>query len=95
MVPLGMVKYDLKKTMLYMIIGRFFMMLIFALAGVLALDLMYLEGSSEEGTGWILGIILLYLLWVIIVLMVKIVPEESENSEPIEKVGNEVGLEDN
>ena len=95
MVPLGMAKYDLKKTMLYMIIGRFFMMLIFALAGVLAFDLMYLEGSSEEGTGWILGIVLLYLLWVIIVLMVKIVPEESENSEPKEKVENEVSLEEN
>ena len=80
MVPLGIVKYDLKKTMMWMFIGRFFMMLLFALAGILALDALLVEGSSDDGTGWILGVVLLYLLWVMIVLMVKIKPEGTENS---------------
>lgn len=81
MVPLGIVKYDLKKTMLYMFIGRFFMMLAFAFAGILAIDALLVEGSSDDGTGWILGVVLLFLLWVMIVLMVKVKPEEENNSK--------------
>ncbi len=80
MVPLGMVKYNLKKTMVWMFIGRFFMMLIFALAGVFAFDLAFGEGSGDNGTGWILGVVLLYVLWVLIVAMVKISPENNSTN---------------
>lgn len=81
MVPLGMVKYDVKKTMLWMFVSRFIMMFIFALAGVLALDYLLLEGSGESEYGWIIGVVLLYLLWALIFVMVKIKPEVKETSE--------------
>ena len=81
MVPLGMVKYDVKKTMLWMFVSRFIMMFIFALAGVLALDFLLLEGSGESEYGWIVGVVLLYLIWVLIFVMVKIKPEVKETSE--------------
>lgn len=80
MVPLGMVKYDVKKTMLWMFVSRFIMMFIFALAGVLALDFLLLEGGGESEYGWIVGVVLLYLIWALIFVMVKIKPEIKETS---------------
>lgn len=80
MVPLGMVKYDVKKTMLWMFISRFIMMFIFALAGVLALDFLLLEGSGDSEYGWIVGVVLLYLIWALIFVMVKIKPEVKETT---------------
>jgi len=81
MVPLGMVKYDVKKTMLWMFVSRFIMMFIFALAGVLALDYLLLEGGGESEYGWLVGVVLLYLIWALIFVMVKIKPELDDNSE--------------
>ena len=81
MVPLGMVKYDIKKMVFYMFIGRFIMLFIFALAGVFAIELAYAEGSGEGGTEWILGIVLLYLMWLLIAGMVKIVPKVEKPAE--------------
>ncbi len=81
MVPLGMVKYDIKKTVFYMFIGRFFMLLIFALAGVFTIELVYAEGSGENGTEWLIGVILLYLMWVLIAVMVKLVPKLEKPAE--------------
>lgn len=80
MVPLGMVKYDVKKTMLWMFVSRFIMMFLFALAGVLALDFLLLEGSGDSEYGWIVGVVLLYLIWALIFVMVKIKPEVKETS---------------
>ena len=81
MVPLGMVKYDVKKTMLWMFVSRFIMISLFALAGVFALDFLLLEGGGESEYGWLVGVVLLYLIWVLIFVMVKIKPEINETSE--------------
>lgn len=81
MVPLGMVKYDIKKTVFYMFIGRFIMLFIFALAGVFTIELVYAEGSGESGTEWILGVILLYLMWVLIAAMAKFAPKLEKSDE--------------
>ena len=83
MVPLGMVKYNVKKTMLWMFISRFIMMFIFALAGILAFEFFLLEGSSESEYGWIVGVVLLYLIWALIFVMFKIKPEVEEITEMI------------
>jgi len=81
MVPLGMVKYDIKKTVFYMFIGRFIMLFVFALAGVFAIELIYAEGSGEGGTEWILGVVILYLMWLLIAVMVKISPKVEKPAE--------------
>ena len=81
MVPLGMVKYNVKKTMLWMFCSRFIMMFIFALAGIFALDFLLVEGGADSEYGWIVGVVLLYLIWALIFTMVKIKPEEQETSE--------------
>ncbi|TFG07430.1 MAG: hypothetical protein EU539_04980 [Promethearchaeota archaeon] len=78
MVPLGMVKYDIKKTMLWMYVGRFIMMFLFALAGVFAFELIFDEGGENGDFGWIFGIIVLYIMWIIIVVMVKFKPKEEK-----------------
>ena len=81
MVPLGMVKYDTKKTVFYMFIGRFIMLFVFALAGVFTIELLYAEGSGEGGTEWILGVVILYLMWLLIAVMVKIAPKVEKPAE--------------
>ena len=53
----------------------------FALAGVFALDFLLLEGGGESEYGWLVGVVLLYLIWVLIFVMVKIKPELDDNSE--------------
>ena len=67
--------------MLWMFVSRFIMMFIFALAGVLALDFLLLEGGGDSEYGWIVGVVLLYLIWALIFVMVKIKPELEDNSE--------------
>ena len=77
MVPLGMAEYDIKKTILWMFVGRFIMILIFALAGVFTIELAYAEGSGQDSYEWVLGIVLLYLMWVLIAVMAKFMPKKS------------------
>ncbi|MFX1256545.1 MAG: VTT domain-containing protein [Promethearchaeota archaeon] len=89
MVPLGMVKYNIKKTMVYMFVGRFFMLFAFALAGVFALNMLIIEGGDDNGTGWIIGVVILYIIWALIVLMVKIKPKEKEPTILKEDAGND------
>jgi membrane protein YqaA with SNARE-associated domain len=76
MVPLGMVKYDIKKTVFYMFIGRFIMLFAFALGGVFAIELAYAEGGGEVFgivfPEWVLGIVFLYLTWLLIAAMAKL-----------------------
>jgi membrane protein YqaA with SNARE-associated domain len=90
MVPLGMVKYDIKKTVFYMFIGRFIMLLIFALAGVFTIELVYAEGSGESGTEWILGVVLLYLMWLLIAVMAKLAPKAEkpakQKTDPVAEI---------
>ena len=76
-----MVKYNVKKTMLWMFVSRFIMISFFALAGVFALDFLLLEGGGDSEYGWIVGVVLLYLIWALIFVMVKIKPEVKESSE--------------
>jgi membrane protein YqaA with SNARE-associated domain len=84
MVPLGMVEYDIRKTMVFMYIGRFGMMFIFALAGIFSIDLIFSEGTGDDQFGWVFGIILLYILWALIVVMVKYKPKKKP-----EEISNE------
>ncbi|MFX1394962.1 MAG: hypothetical protein ACFFAH_15520 [Promethearchaeota archaeon] len=71
MVPLGIAKYDIKKTFIWMFISRFVMMLFFALAGIYAIEWIFSEGAGDDPYGWVLGVVFLYVLWVLIVIMVK------------------------
>ena len=81
MVPLGIVKYDIKKTFIWMLIGKIIQMLIFALMGVFALEAALNAFSSESSdTAWISGVLLLYLMWGIVFLMIKISPGEKEEN---------------
>lgn len=85
MVPLGMAEYDIKKTILWMFVGRFIMLLIFALAGVFTIELAYAEGGGQGNYEWVLGIVLLYLMWVLIAVMAKFMPKKAEpNKKSVE-----------
>lgn len=76
MVPLGIVEYDMKKTIFWMYVGRYCMMFIYALAGVFAIDWL-LELTAGEG-GWVFGVLVLYLIWGMIVFMVKYKPKSKQ-----------------
>jgi len=77
MVPLGMVKYDVKKTFIWMFLGKIIMMLIMALLGIFAQQ--YLGLFSGEGiTGLIIGLASLYIMWAMIVFMVKKSPKSEK-----------------
>ncbi|MGQ4874681.1 MAG: hypothetical protein ACP6IY_11485 [Promethearchaeia archaeon] len=78
MVPLGIVDYSMKKTILWMYVGRFGMFFLFGLAGIYALEGIITLLSGESGEyGWISGVVLLYLIWLIIFLMVKYKPKDN------------------
>ena len=47
MVPLGMVRYDIKKTTLWMFLSRIVMMSFFALGGILAIEWFFTEGGDN------------------------------------------------
>jgi len=94
MVPLGMAKYDIKKTILWMFVGRFIMMLIFALAGIFTIELAYAEGSGQDSYEWVLGIVLLYLMWLLIAVMAKLMPKKPNASEKEIKPQIETKLEE-
>lgn len=74
MVPLGVAEYSMKKAMVWMYVGRYGMMFIYALAGVFALDWL-IDLTSSEG-GWFYGVLLLYVVWGIIAFMVKFKPKK-------------------
>jgi len=68
MVPLGIVKYDVKKTFFWMFIGKIMMMSIMVVLGIFGLEYL-LSGENP-----LLGIIVLYIIWIMIVFMVKYKP---------------------
>ena len=77
MVPLGMIKYDVKKTFVWMFLGKIIMMLVMALLGIFAQQ--YLGLFSSEGiTGLIIGLASLYIMWAMIVFMMKKSPKREK-----------------
>lgn len=84
MLPLGMVKYDIKKTVCWMFLGKIIMMLIMVLLGLgfstIPILAVVLDFLTEGGpTGWITGIVTLYLMWIMIFVMVKYKPKTASN----------------
>lgn len=75
MVPLGMVKYNVKKTFIWMLLGKILMMLIMALLGIFAQQFLGLF-SGEGITGLIIGIASLYIMYFMIVFFFKFKPKE-------------------
>jgi membrane protein YqaA with SNARE-associated domain len=75
MVPLGMVKYDVKKTFVWMFLGKIIMMLVMALLGIFAQQFLGLF-SGEGITGLIIGIASLYIMYFMIVFFFKFKPKE-------------------
>ena len=85
MVPLGMVKYDIKKTFLWMFLSRFVMMFFFALAGIFAVEWFFSEGGGDDPFGWVFGVVMLYVLWAIIAIMAKYKPKEKQEEKNAEE----------
>ena len=81
MVPLGMVRYDIKKTFLWMFLSRFVMMFFFALGGIFAVEWFFSEGGGDDPFGWVFGVVMLYVLWAIIAIMAKYKPKPKEKQE--------------
>jgi membrane protein YqaA with SNARE-associated domain len=75
MVPLGMVKYNVKKTFIWMLLGKIIMMLIMALLGIFAQQFLGLF-SGEGITGLIIGTASLYIMYFMIVFFFKFKPKE-------------------
>ena len=77
MVPLGMVKYDVKKTFIWMFIGKILMMLLMVFLGLFLQD--YLQYFSGEGpVGLIIGIASLYIMWFMVLIFTKYKPKEDK-----------------
>ncbi|WP_371803259.1 hypothetical protein [Candidatus Lokiarchaeum ossiferum] len=73
LVPLGLVKYSMKKTLLWMYVGKVGMFLIVAIAGILSIEpILNLLGEGGGDSGSIMGILLLYLIWIIVAVMAKV-----------------------
>ncbi len=85
LVPLGIIKYDIKKTFIWMFLSRIVMMSFFALGGILAIEWFFSEGSGDEPFGWVFGVVMLYVLWAIIAIMAKYKPKEKQIEENAEE----------
>ncbi|MFX1274825.1 MAG: VTT domain-containing protein [Promethearchaeota archaeon] len=78
MIPLGIAKYDIKKTFFWMFLGKIVMMTLMAGFGILGIV------SSSEGESSIfdifdspiIGIGVLFIIWIMIVFMVKYKPKK-------------------
>ena len=82
LVPLGFVKYDKKKTLLWMFVGKFFMMLLYAMAGIYTVDwILALVDSTGDENGWITGVVLLYFIWFIMAFMLNYKPKSTRNKK--------------
>ena len=77
MVPLGMVKYDVKKTFIWMFLGKIIMMLIMAFLGIFLEEALGLF-SGEGITGLIIGLASLWLMFIMILFMVKYKPKNDK-----------------
>jgi membrane protein YqaA with SNARE-associated domain len=69
LMPLGVVKYDIKKTMLWSAVGKLLMMLVVSIVGIVSLSTIE---SLFGGENWIVGMAVLWASYFLIILMVKI-----------------------
>ena len=70
LVPLGLVKYPPKKTLIFMYIGKVCMFAVVVAGWILGADLIMDALGDEGGSPWI-GMGLLYLIWIMIFVMAK------------------------
>jgi membrane protein YqaA with SNARE-associated domain len=71
LMPLGLVKYSVKKTMMWSAIGKFGMMSVVSVAGIVGLNwLLGLLGGA--GGSWVSGMVLLYACWLLVLVMTKL-----------------------
>lgn len=69
LMPLGVVKYSFKKMVLWSTVGKFLMMFVVALAGVIGFNTLNdLLGGDDP----IFGLVILYLSYILVILMTKI-----------------------
>lgn len=72
LVPLGLVKYPVKKTLLWMYVGKVGMFAIVVIAGIFGIEpILNLLGEGGSDSGAYVGIALLFLMWLIVFLMAK------------------------
>ncbi|MCF2141684.1 MAG: hypothetical protein K9W44_16650 [Candidatus Lokiarchaeota archaeon] len=91
LVPLGLVKYPIKKTLFWMYVGKVGMFLLVVMAGILGIEpILNLLGEGGGDSGSIAGIILLYLMWLIVALMAKWDSIFKKNKKRENEVENEV-----
>lgn len=77
MVPLGMVKYDVKKTFIWMFIGKILMMLLMVILGLFLQD--YLALFTGEGpVGLIIGLGSLWIMFIMVLFMLKFKQKEDK-----------------
>lgn len=70
--PLGLVNYPLKKLLIWNTIGKFLMLGVVAVFGILSFDFLFgLVGGGESENGWITGMVTLYISWGIMMLLIK------------------------
>lgn len=70
--PLGVIKYSLKKTMLWNAVGKLVMLTVVALLGVYAFDFLFqLMGGGSGKYGWVSGMVVLFVSWCIMAFMLK------------------------
>ena len=79
LVPLGVVKYPIKKTLLWMYVGKLGMFTIVAVGGIGSMDLVSDLLGGESGS--LVGILLLYFMWLIVAVMAKLPMGGKKESE--------------
>ena len=79
LVPLGVVKYPIKKTLLWMYVGKLGMFLIVAVGGMFSLE--FISNLLGGESGPLLGILLLYFMWLIVAVMAKLPMGGKKESE--------------
>jgi membrane protein DedA with SNARE-associated domain len=71
-VPLGVLKYSIKKALFFNWIGKILMMTFCAVAGIFVLDwFIGVMGGSGGQYGWVSGMVILFLSWLLMVIMLK------------------------
>lgn len=71
-VPLGVLKYSIKKALFFNWIGKFLMMAFCALAGIFVLEwFIGVMGGSGGQYGWVSGMVILFLSWALMAIMLK------------------------